>query len=52
MSTSMSKWLVPAVGFVLGLLFAAALMGRQASPVQAVIAFAIVAGYALALRGL
>ncbi len=49
MTTGMSRWLVPAVGFVLGLLIAAAALGRQATPVQAVISFAIVAGYALLL---
>jgi cobalamin synthase len=50
MTTSMSRWFVPAVGFVLGLLIAAAEMGRNASPGQAALAFAIVAGYAIALR--
>jgi hypothetical protein len=50
MTTSMSRWIVPIVGFVLGLLMAAALLGRDASPAQAAIAFAIVAGYAIALR--
>jgi hypothetical protein len=50
MTTGMSKWVVPAVGFVLGLLIAAAELGRQASPAQAGVAFAIVAGYAIALR--
>ena len=50
MSTSMSKWAVPGAGFVLGLLVAAAELGRDATPVQAVIAFVIVAGYALGLR--
>ena len=50
MTTSMSRWVVPAVGFVLGLLIAAAEMGRNASPWQAAVAFAIVAGYAIALR--
>ena len=50
MTTSMSRWFVPAVGFVLGLLIAAAEMGRNASPGQAAVAFAIVAGYAIALR--
>jgi hypothetical protein len=50
MTTGVSKWFVPAVGFVLGLLIAAAEMGRTASPWQAALAFAIVAGYALALR--
>jgi hypothetical protein len=50
--TTLSKWLVPAVGFVLGVLIAAAEMGRNASPWQAALAFTIVAGYALALRAL
>jgi hypothetical protein len=50
--TTLSKWFVPAVGLVLGLLIAAAEMGRDAQPWQAVLAFAIVAGYALALRAL
>jgi hypothetical protein len=50
MTTGMSRWVVPAVGFVLGLLFAAAELGRQASLGQAAVAFAIVAGYAIALR--
>jgi hypothetical protein len=50
MTTGMSKWVVPAVGVVLGLLFAAAELGRQASLGQAALTFAIVAGYAIALR--
>lgn len=50
--TTLSRWFVPAVGFVLGILIAAAEMGRDASPWQAALAFAIVAGYALALRAL
>ena len=50
--TKGSRWLVPAVGFVLGLLIAAAELGRSASPWQAAVSFAIVAGYALALRAL
>lgn len=50
MTTSMSRWFVPVVGLVIGLLMAAALLGRDASPAQAAIAFAIVAGYAFALR--
>jgi len=50
MTTTMSRWVVPAFGFVLGLLIAAALLGRDASPAQAAVAFAIVAGYAIALR--
>ena len=50
MSTQLSKWLVPAVGFVIGILMAAAMLGHQASLGQAVLAFAIVAAYAIALR--
>ena len=50
--TSLSRWFVPAVGLVLGLLIAAAELGRNASPLQAAVAFVIVAGYALALRAL
>jgi len=50
MTTGLTKWVVPAVGFVLGLLFAAAELGRQASLAQAAVAFAIVAAYAIALR--
>jgi cobalamin synthase len=50
MATNKSKWVVPAVGFVIGLLMAAALLGRHASLGQAAVAFVIVAGYAIALR--
>ena len=50
MTTGLTKWVVPAIGFVLGLLFAAAELGRQASLGQAALAFVIVAGYAIALR--
>ena len=50
--TTLSRWFVPAVGLVLGLLIAAAELGRNASPWQAAVSFAIVAGYALALRAL
>ena len=50
MATNMSKWMVPVVGIVLGLLIAAAELGRGASPAQAAVAFVIVAGYAIALR--
>jgi len=48
--TGMSKWFVPAVGFVIGLLMAAAELGRQAAPWQVALEFAIVAAYALGLR--
>ena len=52
MTTRMSSWIVPIVGLVLGVLIAAALLGRQANPAQAGVAFAIVAGYALGLHAL
>ena len=52
MTTRLSRWTVPAVGFILGLLMAAAMLGRQASLAQAAVSFLIVAGYALALRAL
>ncbi|MBI3747379.1 MAG: hypothetical protein HY262_00800 [Chloroflexi bacterium] len=50
--TTWSRWFVPAVAFVLGVLIAAAEMEQDASPWQAALAFAIVAGYALTLRAL
>ncbi len=50
--TTLARWFVPAVGLVLGVLIAAAELGRNASPLQAVVAFLIIAGYALALRAL
>ena len=52
MTASMTRWVVPLVGFILGILIAAAELGRQATPAQAALAFAIVAGYAIALRAL
>jgi hypothetical protein len=48
--TSMCRWFVPAVAFVIGLVVAAAELGSNASPWQAAVAFVIVAGYALGLR--
>jgi hypothetical protein len=45
-----SKWFVPAVGFVIGILMAAAELDRNAAPWQAALTFAIVAVYALGLR--
>jgi len=50
MTASMSRWFVPIVGFVLGILIAAAELGRDASPALAAVSFAIVAAYAVALR--
>ncbi len=47
-----SRWVVPVVGLVLGLLTAAAALGRDATPLQAAIAFTFVAGYSLALLAL
>lgn len=52
MTTRMSRWVVPLFGFVLGLLIAVAEMGRSASLGQGILAFAIVAGYAIGLRAL
>ena len=52
MTPNMSRWVVPAVGFILGLLIAVAMMGRHASLGQGAVAFVIVAGYAIALRTL
>lgn len=48
--TTLSRWLVPAVGLVLGILIAAAELVRSGSLWQAALAFVIVAGYALVLR--
>jgi len=52
MTTTMSRWVVPAVGLVLGLLISAALLGQHASPLQVAVSFAIVVGYAFVLRAL
>lgn len=50
MTAAISKWTVPIVGLVLGLLISAAMLGSNASPAQAAVSFAIVAGYAIVLR--
>jgi hypothetical protein len=42
-----SRWLVPALGLVLGLLIALAELAQHASPIAGVTAFAIVFGYTL-----
>jgi hypothetical protein len=52
MTTNVARWFVPAVGILLGVLIAAAELGRGASPLEATVAFAIVAGYVLVLRAL
>ena len=49
MTTGRTRFIVPAVGFVLGLLIAAAELGRSASLANAAISFAFVAGYAILL---
>ncbi len=50
MTSTISRWTVPIVGFVLGILIALSMLGSDATPAQAAIAFAIVAGYAIVLR--
>jgi hypothetical protein len=50
MTNRLSRWLVPGVGFVLGLLIAFAELGQHASPAQAALAFAVVGAYALGIR--
>jgi len=49
MTNRWSKWVVPIVGLVLGLLISAAELAQHASPVEALLGFAIVAAYALAI---
>jgi hypothetical protein len=51
-TSTISSWTVPIVGFVLGILIALSLLGSDATPAQAAIAFAISAGYAIILRAL
>jgi hypothetical protein len=50
MTSTITKWTVPVAGFVLGILIALSLLGRDATPAEAAIAFAVVAGYAILLR--
>jgi hypothetical protein len=47
---NVSRWVVPVVGLVIGLLVAAAMLGGKATPLDAAVGFAIVAAYALGLR--
>jgi hypothetical protein len=42
--------MVPIVGFILGILIALSLLGSDASPAEAALSFAFVAGYAIILR--
>ena len=51
-ATNVTKWIVPITGLILGLLIAASLLGRNATPAQAAISFTIVVGYTLVLRAL
>ena len=50
MSTRISRWAVPALALVIGVLIVAAGIDRHASPVQYVVGFAVVVGYAIGLR--
>ena len=50
MKTLITRWSVPVVGFIIGILIAAALLGSHASPAQAALSFAIVAAYTIALQ--
>ncbi len=50
MTTSLYKWLVPALALVIGLLIVAAELGHDASPLGAAIGFGCVVGYAVILR--
>jgi hypothetical protein len=50
MTSSISSWTVPIFGFVLGILIALSLLGSDATPAEAAIAFAFVAGYAIVLK--
>ena len=50
--TIVSRWFVPVAGLILGVLIAAAQLSRGAGTLEAAVSFAIVAGYALALRAL
>jgi hypothetical protein len=49
MTNRWSKWVVPIFGLVLGLLIAAAELAQHASLADALVGFAIVAAYALAI---
>ena len=50
MNTTFSRWFVPVVGFVIGIAMALVALVAHATPLQAFIAFAIVACYAVGLR--
>jgi len=50
MRLDMTKWLVPAVGIVIGILMAIALMGQHASPGQIALSLVFVVGYAVVVQ--
>jgi len=50
MRLDMTRWLVPAVGIVIGILMTIALMGQHASPAQIALSLVFVVGYALAVQ--
>ena len=52
MTKTMTRWIVPGFALILGLLIAASLLGSDATPAQAAVAFATVAGYAILLVAL
>jgi len=49
MTRTRTRWLVPAVELILGLLIAGSLLGQSASPAQVAISFGVVLGYAIVL---
>lgn len=49
MKTGLSRWFVPALALVIGLLIVVAEAGSGAKPVQYAVGFIIVAGYAIGL---
>jgi hypothetical protein len=49
-TSTTSSWTVPIAGFVIGILIAASMLGSDATPAEAAISFAFVAGYAILLR--
>jgi len=50
MTTPLTRWVVPVFGVGLAVLIGAAELARHASPIEALAAFVIVAGYAITLR--
>lgn len=50
MTSTLGSWTVPLFGLVLGILIAVAMLGSDATPLKAGVAFAFVAGYTLIVR--